>query len=312
MKKPACDTERLIGQISTGDKGKAWAAVEGIEQGAIPSYLRSLTSVVLRTDTRVTNHNFKNGTAVAYQAVLQAGTAVLVDSQGVPRVRCACGNPLLPPVLSSGKVSYTGQAWSGFQPSTLVVVTPAPAPVTEIVLVNVTTGTWFARQTGHPVTVDKPVAAPSEPLAPGVPAATSPAATASASSGSASASTSPSGSASASASGSSSPSSGSSSASSSASKPSSGSPSSGSSSSATKSSPPATTSPSASHASSSTASATGSSGSAGASSVGPATGTATATGTSTAASTATTASVEASDSTAPSPPPALTPVSVEF
>ncbi|MET9618985.1 DUF6777 domain-containing protein [Kitasatospora indigofera] len=306
MKKPACDVEKLITLTASGDKGKAWAAAEGIEQSAIPGYLRSLTSVVLRADTRVTNHNYQNGSANGYQAVLQAGTAVLVDAQGVPRVRCACGNPLTPPVLASGGVTYTGKPWSSFQPSSLIVVTPAPAPVTQIVLVNVSTGTWFARETGHPTTADKPVPAPKEPLAPGVPA-TSPTASASASA---------SGSASASSSGSahpSSPSAGSSSATSTASSqpatgtpstgaPSSpGSPSSGSSSSATKSSPPVTLSPSATGASSAASTATAT-----------ATTAVTSTGTAgTAGATATSDQEPTGPPETTSPPPALLPASAD-
>ncbi|OKI13147.1 DUF6777 domain-containing protein [Streptomyces sp. CB03911] len=307
MKKPACDVEKLITQTASGDKGKAWAAAEGIEQSAIPGYLRSLTSVVLRADTRVTNHNYQNGSANGYQAVLQAGTAVLVDSQGVPRVRCACGNPLTPPVLASGGVTYTGKAWSSFQPSSLIVVTPAPAPVTQIVLVNVSTGTWFARETGHPTTADKPVPAPKEPLAPGVPGTSPTASTSASSSTSSSASSHP-------ATGTpstGSPSSASSSATSSTSShpatgtPSTGSPSSASSSatsSASKSSPPVTLSPSASEASTATTTATAT---APASSANPATATGSAGGTASATSTS------EQDSEPASPPPALLPVSAD-
>ncbi|MFJ9608625.1 DUF6777 domain-containing protein [Kitasatospora sp. NPDC101176] len=168
MNKPSCDTERLITMVSAGDGGRAWASAAGIEQSAIPSYLRSLTSVYLRVDTRVTNHSYKSGAVTEYQSALQAGTAVLVDAQGVPRVRCSCGNPLKPPVLVSN-AKYTGKAWTGFQPTTLVVVVPAPQPVTEIVLVNIETAGWFARVTGQIKVVDKRVEQPKGPLAPGVP-----------------------------------------------------------------------------------------------------------------------------------------------
>ncbi|HJD82760.1 DUF6777 domain-containing protein [Kitasatospora aureofaciens] len=185
MSRPSCDTERLIGMVSSGDTGRAWASAAGIEQSAIPSYLRSLTSAYLRVDTRVTNHSYKSGAVVEFQSVLQAGTAVLVDAQGVPRVRCACGNPLKPPTLVSN-AKYTGKAWTGFEPSTLIVVVPAPQPVPEIVLVNVETGGWFARLTGRADVVDKRVDQPRGPLVPGIPPPapwkpTGPAATASAS-----------------------------------------------------------------------------------------------------------------------------------
>ncbi|WP_405007940.1 hypothetical protein OHV13_31155 [Kitasatospora purpeofusca] len=172
MNKPSCDVERLISITSTGDTGRAWASAQGIEQSAIPGYLRSLTSAYLRVDTRVTNHSYQGGAAVAYQSVLQAGTAVLVDAQGVPRVRCSCGNPLKAPTLVSN-AKYVGKPWTGFQPSTLVIVVAAPRPVTEIVLVDIVTGGWFARVTGQIKVVDKEVREPRGPLAPGVPAATS-------------------------------------------------------------------------------------------------------------------------------------------
>ncbi|MFF2076683.1 DUF6777 domain-containing protein [Kitasatospora sp. NPDC058162] len=168
MSKPSCDTERLIGMVSSGDAGRAWASAAGIDQSAIPSYLRSLTSAYLRVDTRITNHSYKSGAVVEYQSVLQAGTAVLVDAQGVPRVRCACGNPLKPAVLVSN-AKYTGKVWTGFEPTTLIVVTPAPQPVTEIILVNIETGGWFSRLTGRIEVVDKHAEPPKGPMPPGIP-----------------------------------------------------------------------------------------------------------------------------------------------
>ncbi|GAA1385310.1 hypothetical protein GCM10009639_07830 [Kitasatospora putterlickiae] len=196
MSKPSCDVERLVSITATGDTGRAWASAQGIEQSKLPGYLRSLTSAYLRVDTRVTNHGYQGGTAVAYQAVLQAGTAVLVDTQGVPRARCGCGNPLKEPALVAG-AKYTGKAWAGFQPSTLVILAPAAQPVAEIVLVDVTTGGWFTRVTGQAQVVDQPAQPPSGPLVPGVPAAavwktfspTAPGATSASTSASASGST---------------------------------------------------------------------------------------------------------------------------
>ncbi|GAA0664750.1 hypothetical protein GCM10010193_15160 [Kitasatospora atroaurantiaca] len=144
-----CDVPKLAAFLNANpDKGRAWAGVEGIEPNAISSYLRSLTSVVLRADTRVTNHGFSNGAATAYQAVLQAGTAVLVDSRGLPRVRCACGNPLLPPAVTKTAPTYTGTPWPAFKEHEVVVVTPAPAPVNTIVVVDPSSGESFAASVG--------------------------------------------------------------------------------------------------------------------------------------------------------------------
>ncbi|MGW3077762.1 MULTISPECIES: DUF6777 domain-containing protein [unclassified Kitasatospora] len=166
--KPSCDTERLIGMVSAGDAGRAWASAVGIAQADIPGYLRSLTSAYLRVDTRVTNHSYRSGAVVAYQSVLQAGTAVLVDARGVPRARCSCGNPLKPPTPVND-ARYTGKAWAGFHPTALIVVVPAPQPVTEIVLADIQTGRWFSRLTGRAEAVDRTVEPPTGPLAPGIP-----------------------------------------------------------------------------------------------------------------------------------------------
>ena len=77
-------------------KAVAWAGVQGIDPGQIDAYLDSLNPAFLAQDVQLTMYGFRGGQAYGYQAVLQAGTAVLVDDQGIPRARCACGNPLVP------------------------------------------------------------------------------------------------------------------------------------------------------------------------------------------------------------------------
>jgi hypothetical protein len=96
-----CDRKKLIRELlARPDRMRAWAEVLGIEPTpeAVTRYIRSLRPVTLTRDTQVTNHSFTNGQAVAYQAILQAGTAVLVDKYGRPVARCRCGNPLTEPV----------------------------------------------------------------------------------------------------------------------------------------------------------------------------------------------------------------------
>lgn len=79
----SCDTEKLIHELSVQPaKNAAFASTLGIQAAAVPGYLRSLTPVALRMDTRVTNHGYRNGQVYSYQAVLEAGTAVLVDDRG--------------------------------------------------------------------------------------------------------------------------------------------------------------------------------------------------------------------------------------
>jgi hypothetical protein len=97
-----CDRELLISSLrARPDRLEEWARVLGItpEMGPVARYIRKLRPVTLTQDTRVTNHSFVDGRAVGYQAILQAGTAVLVDENGEPVARCRCGNPLLKPVF---------------------------------------------------------------------------------------------------------------------------------------------------------------------------------------------------------------------
>ncbi|MGW1754608.1 DUF6777 domain-containing protein [Streptomyces mirabilis] len=111
-------------------KAQEWARVLQINTDQIPSYIDQLTPVVLRHDTLVTNHDYKNGKAVSYAALLQAGIAILVDRQGLPAVKCSCGNPLLP---FEGKASKTdvrfdhgNKKWADYRQDRVVVVQPPP------------------------------------------------------------------------------------------------------------------------------------------------------------------------------------------
>ncbi|MER5886465.1 DUF6777 domain-containing protein [Streptomyces sp. NPDC001941] len=142
-----CDVEQQI-RFLTGDraKGRAFAEGAGISQSDIPRWLRSLSPVVLRVDTRVTNHGFRDGRATPFQSVLQAGTAVLVDDYGAPRVRCACGNPLRSPTIIKDPV-HQGQPWPGYRPEKVVVINPTTTIINNLVIVNITDNTWLVCDT---------------------------------------------------------------------------------------------------------------------------------------------------------------------
>ncbi|MGX1267681.1 hypothetical protein RKD18_000875 [Streptomyces phaeoluteigriseus] len=158
------------------EKNRAFASVPRIDPAEVPAHLRSLTPVQLRMDTRVTNHGYRDGAATSYQAVLQSGTAVLVDSHGVPRVRCACGNPLTPPVAQQTTPRRTGDSWPSYHPSNVVVVTPSTTVIDVFVLYDPDDDHWFARHRGDtggkdrptkpPVTPPKPSASVSSPPSP--------------------------------------------------------------------------------------------------------------------------------------------------
>ncbi|WP_053628799.1 DUF6777 domain-containing protein [Streptomyces sp. XY511] len=145
----SCDVEKQIKFLTAHpDKGGAFAATVGVRQAGIPSYLRSLTPVRLGWDTRVTNHGYRNSAPTGYQAILQAGTSVLVDGHGVPRVRCACGNPLTPPVAVQGKARLSGTEWSSFRSAELVAVRPAAKPVKAVTVFDPGRKAWYERPSG--------------------------------------------------------------------------------------------------------------------------------------------------------------------
>lgn len=173
----SCDPAKMVTfLLDHPDKGAAWAGVEGVGSADLPAYVAELTPVLLRADTAVTNHGFANSAATTLHSVLQAGTAVLVDRYGVPRARCACGNPLTPSTLLS-PTGYTGARWAAFDPAHVVTVAPTSTPVTQLSLVDPVSLTAFTRPVGGngasdriptppPTASPTPVPAPRQPPAP--------------------------------------------------------------------------------------------------------------------------------------------------
>ena len=144
-----CDVEQMIEFLTdpdNADKAEVWAGVHDIDVDEIAEFIDGLTPVRLRFDTRVTNHGFFDGEATQIQSVLQAGTAVLVDDEGVPRAKCACGNPLAAPGAGDTVVE-PDTAWDGFAAERVVRVERG-AEVDAHVLVDVDDGVLFERPVG--------------------------------------------------------------------------------------------------------------------------------------------------------------------
>ncbi|GFH37959.1 DUF6777 domain-containing protein [Streptomyces pacificus] len=152
----SCDVEQQI-RLLAADQGKAQAFTEGVGVGRhdMPGFLRGLTPVVLRADARVTGHGYRDGTAQRRQAVLQAGTAVLVDEHGSPRVRCASGGPLASPVVTAGPVNEQGKPWPGYDRDRVVVITRTAHVIDNLVLVDMAAGTWMERRSGSDGEADR-------------------------------------------------------------------------------------------------------------------------------------------------------------
>src|SRR4051794_28675223 len=117
-----CDAHKLVNFLEhEPSKASAWAGVLGIRVTRIRTYVNRLTPVLLRTDTRVTNHGYVNGRANPIQSVLQAGTAVFVNRYGEPVIKCYCGNPLTPPILYREPV-YIGPRWTDFSTTHITLI----------------------------------------------------------------------------------------------------------------------------------------------------------------------------------------------
>jgi hypothetical protein len=144
----SCDAQAMVRfLLANSDKAVAWASVLGINPADIPNYVADLTPVILRTDTAVTNHGFANGQATTVNSVLQAGTAVLVDKFGTPRVRCMCGNPLTPPSTFS-RPRYAGPIWNSFSQANIVIIQPVAQVINEFIIVNPITNEVIYRPRG--------------------------------------------------------------------------------------------------------------------------------------------------------------------
>ena len=144
----SCDAARLVTFLQANPvKATAWAGALNIGTDQVAASIAGLTSVVLRADTRVTNHGYRDGRATTLQSILQAGTAVLVDQHGAPRVKCRSGNPLAEPVTQPVGVTYRGAAWLGSDRPPLVVAA-APALLSRFTLADIDTGRPVIRPIG--------------------------------------------------------------------------------------------------------------------------------------------------------------------
>ncbi|MCD2196710.1 hypothetical protein LQ327_25390 [Actinomycetospora endophytica] len=113
---PACTTADLLGQLQADPaKLAAFGGVFGLGASDVPAFVDSLSPVVLRANTSVTDHPYSDGAFTEQPAILAAGTAVLVNSYGEPTVKCFNGNPLT----------------AGAQASDAVTITPTPQVITQ-------------------------------------------------------------------------------------------------------------------------------------------------------------------------------------
>ncbi|MFJ7077677.1 DUF6777 domain-containing protein [Streptomyces sp. NPDC098781] len=127
----SCDKAKLAGFLknpANRNKARQWAEAQGIDVDEIGGFIEKLTPVLLRNDTLVKNHDYKKGKAVAFDALLEAGIAVLVDVYGKPVVQCSCGNPLgaFEHDVDKADVEFKGtnKKWTSYDHDKVVKVEP--------------------------------------------------------------------------------------------------------------------------------------------------------------------------------------------
>jgi hypothetical protein len=151
-----CDAGRLVSYLEANpSKAAAWAGALAIRPSEIRSFVFKLTAVVLRTDTRVTNHGFVGGVANPIPALLQAGTAVLVDRYGMPKVKCYCGNPLTE-ALQLTQPTYVGTPWDGFEPGHITIINSSTTIIQNFRLYDPASDSIFRRPAATDGTDDGP------------------------------------------------------------------------------------------------------------------------------------------------------------
>jgi len=142
-----CDRRAMaLALQSDPERAAAWESALSIRDTGSAAYLARLTAVRLRADTRFTAYRWSEREAQRYAAVLQSGTAVLIDDHGVPQVRCVDGSPLTAPEPVD-RPRYDG-GWTGFDPQRVIDIVRATAAVAEFGLVDPAGREAFRRPAG--------------------------------------------------------------------------------------------------------------------------------------------------------------------
>jgi len=153
---PSCNAGQLADFLQGSPQNSAaWAKAVNIQPTDVRQFILTLTSALLRVDTRVTEFKLAGGQPQPHQSVLEAQTAVLLDRTGFPRVRCASGNPLGEPRAVSSSPSYSGPKWPRFSPQRIVTVQPAQN-TGPFILIDSPTGSIFLRIPGGIADTERP------------------------------------------------------------------------------------------------------------------------------------------------------------
>lgn len=144
-----CDVSALAATLAADEHLAAvWGAPLGVAGDEIPDLIDTLTPVVLLGDTATTTYELRGDRVAARQAILQRGTAVLVDRLGMPAVRCMSGSPLRTPQSLPEDVAVLGAPWPGFSLDVVRRVPAGDRAVRAFVLIDVRTGNSVVKPAG--------------------------------------------------------------------------------------------------------------------------------------------------------------------
>lgn len=153
----ACDLEQLGVLLTSADAPlEAFADALGLPTADVLGWLDSLTPAVLVVDTWATHHTLGTDGADPALAVLEAGTEVAVDVNGLPRIRCISGSPLNSApdsVDDPTRLTFTGEEWSGFDPASVVRVVSTDEPLSDFTFTDVVAGVAYVQPAGRRVTL---------------------------------------------------------------------------------------------------------------------------------------------------------------
>lgn len=95
-----CDVAVIVNHFTKidTDAGLRWATAAGIAAVDISTHLATLRADVLVDGAVVAMNGDDGGARTSRTQLLEPGTAVLVDADGVARVRCIGANPLTPSI----------------------------------------------------------------------------------------------------------------------------------------------------------------------------------------------------------------------
>lgn len=138
---PPEDADRAVAAVADHITGSELAAAVaealGLSGDDPDGYLTHLTPALLGNDAAVTEYRRGGDGLEPRPIVMQAGTPVLVDAYGMPRLRVQSGTPLAPITERGAAPEATGDdAWEAYDASRVSEPEPAGAPLSDLPAVD--------------------------------------------------------------------------------------------------------------------------------------------------------------------------------